>query len=97
MDKKRTLSMSSYFADLQKVVIRLEKISLIRNKLVTSLTFSLLMISVFFIQIHPQSVWYYFIAGIFTSKIIGLIFEKTNIKNRINEHTNRLFKIGQIL
>lgn len=86
--------MDSYFADLQRVVIKLERFNLFKNKLTTLFYFSFLMLAVFFIQLHPHSVWYYFIAGVFSCRMIGLVIKKTNIKYRIDEHMNRLIQMG---
>lgn len=86
--------MDSYFSDLQRVVIKLERLNLFKNKVKTTFIFVCLMIAIFFIQMHPHSVWYYFIAGAFSYRMIGLALEKTNIKHRIDEHMNRLIRLG---
>lgn len=55
------------------------------NKALTFFSFILLITSIFFIQMHPKSVWYYFSAGFFAKEMLGLILEKTELKKSIKE------------
>jgi hypothetical protein len=79
--------------DYLKIKIQLLADKIWRNKMVSFLMFILLVSAIIFIQLHPHSVWYYFAAGFFTSKMLDLIFEKTKLKLLISEATSRLVNI----
>lgn len=55
------------------------------NNTLTFFSFILLITSIFFIQMHPKSVWYYFSAGFFVREMLGLIFQQTSIKRAMKD------------
>jgi hypothetical protein len=79
--------------DMLKITIRGLAAKLRHNKFVTFMAFILLITSIFFIQMHPCSVWYYFSAGFFLHEMVSLIVEKTKVKFLLNETISRLKKL----
>lgn len=74
---------------LQYDLLRIKLFSTINqlkyNKMITLISFIFLIMSIFFIQIHPKSVWYYFASGFFMNEMTRLIVEKTYLKRTIEE------------
>lgn len=60
------------------------------NFFITLFYFSLLLASMFFIQLHPKSVWYYFISGGCATGMLEAIFRKTELKKTIAHHIRML-------
>lgn len=79
--------------DMLRVTTKILSAKLMRNKFVTFLSFILLMSAIFFIQLHPNSVWYYFAAGFFVCRMMELILEKTMLKCTIQNMFSRLDKL----
>lgn len=76
--------------DMLKITLSSLNQKLIINKSTTFLSFVLLVCAVLFIRIHPNSVWYYFIAGFFTCRMLELIVQKTQLKYIIKDTIYRL-------
>lgn len=76
--------------DLLRIKLTVLNAQLFSNKMFTLFSFILLMCSIFFIQIHPKSVWYYFIAGFFMYSMLDLIVKKTVIKYYIDDVMKKL-------
>lgn len=84
-------------SDMLQITIRGLILKLRHNKVVTFTSFLFLIISIFFIQIHPSSVWYYFFAGFFLNKMLALIIEKSSLKFNLNKMLTILKKQNNIV
>lgn len=79
--------------DMIKIKISNLNSILSKNKILTFLSFILLMTAIFLIKIHPNSVWYYFTIGFLSCRMLELILQKSEIKNTINNAYDRLIKM----
>ncbi len=71
--------------DLLRIKKSYMKNKLVRNKIITSISFIFLMTSIFFINKQQNSVWYYFSAGFFLCRMLGEICNKAGIKYALTE------------
>lgn len=85
--------MGSFFQDMVSLRLSFLSTQLLRNKMITFLSFASLITSTIFIQLHPHSVWYYFLAGFFMCRMLELICEKTQIKYLIKDALDKLEQI----
>ena len=81
--------------DMLRLTIIHLKYRLKINFLLTFISFILLCLFVFFVQMHPKSVWYYFCSGFFLKEMISRIIENTDLKYLLKDAVKRLESIGK--
>lgn len=69
--------------DYFSFILEDQKKCLIFNNIITLAFFILVMVNVFFIHLHPKSIWYYFGAGYCIANMVDMIIEKSAVKKKI--------------
>ncbi len=83
MNGMNCMSMDKIYIELEDQFIERAQIELRKNFSIILLSFLLLIFSIFFIEIHPHTVLYWFMCGFFLCHMFCLIGREQCLKNII--------------